>query len=182
MTPQEHATLTAAYHLLGSLLNQAPVPTVVGASAQDRTLPIPGVATPAPARVLEIADDLDTEWGDPVVFKDPPRWKGESFAGRHFSECSPEFLDVLAGFLQWKGEQQDKNGEKDSKDRPRSFYSFKDAARARGWAQRIRAQGPAVRETARTSSASARANAAPRPLPHDHTRGDAFEGPDDVPF
>ena len=83
--------------------------------------PSAGVTTTAgPAQGVCASDaDLDGEYGDPEIRKDPPRWTGESFATRHYSQSTPEFLDNLAGFIDWK--------------------AGKDAARARGWAKRLRA-------------------------------------------
>ena len=46
--------------------------------------------------------EMDGQYGNKPVFKDPPRWKGESFKGRPLSECSAEFLDEMASFCDWK--------------------------------------------------------------------------------
>lgn len=87
-----------------------------------------------------IADDadLDSQWGDPEIRKDPPRWDGPSFAGCRYSECTPEYLETLAGFLDWKADRDEEEGRVTSKGKPTAPYSRKDAARARGWAKRIR--------------------------------------------
>lgn len=82
--------------------------------------------------------DLDGPHGDQVVRKDPKRWPTEngSFVGCKWSECPPDYLDVLAGFREWQAQQDDKKGDDDSK-RKASFARL-DAKRMRGWAQRKR--------------------------------------------
>jgi len=88
-----------------------------------------------------IADDreLDSKMGDPFVRKSPPRWTGTSFDGEPFSRCSPEFLDELAGFKEWCAAKNE--NDPDEKRRKYAGYDLKDAARARGWAARIRKGG-----------------------------------------
>ncbi len=86
-------------------------------------------------------DELDSTYGDPVVRKDPGRWRGESMAGRKFSQCTPEYLEELAGLFDWRGDQDDKSNAVDAKGNPKSKWSRLDAARARGWARRLRASG-----------------------------------------
>src|SRR5262245_48384247 len=46
----------------------------------------------------EIASDadLDSARGDPEVRFIPKRWSGADMKGKRFSECEPEFLDMLA--------------------------------------------------------------------------------------
>lgn len=81
--------------------------------------------------------DLDSQYGDPSIKKkDPPRWDGPSFVGKKYSECSPEYLDCLAGFLDWKAEKDAEKGTEDGN--KYAGYARKDAARARGWAKRKR--------------------------------------------
>jgi hypothetical protein len=75
--------------------------------------------------------DLDGPHGDPEVkAKDPRDWTGEPMKGRKFSECPADYLDLMAErFDFFAGKETD---EKKAK------YNRLDAARARGWAQRIR--------------------------------------------
>lgn len=88
------------------------------------------VATDALHAVASDAD-LDGQWGNPEVrAKDPRDWTGEPMKGRRFSECPAEYLDMLAArfdFFATKETDDKKIG-----------YAKKDAARARGWAKRIR--------------------------------------------
>jgi hypothetical protein len=84
--------------------------------------------------------ELDSDFGNPAVRKDPKRWNADvngSYAGCSFSECPPDYLDCLADLFDWMGDQDDKSG-KLYKDKPASIYKRKDAARARGWSQRKR--------------------------------------------
>lgn len=92
----------------------------------------------APATTGAIApdSDLDGQWGDPDVRKDPPRWNGPSYAGRRYSQCPPEYLDVLASLFDWKAGKDDEKGTDEGK--KYAGYARKDAARARGWAKRLR--------------------------------------------
>lgn len=89
-----------------------------------------------------IADDrdLDGDYGDPTIKFDPKEkyWQGESFVGFRFSECSAEYLDAMAKYLDacaW-GLRKDNDPDKAKK----AGYKEKDAARARGWAIRVRAK------------------------------------------
>lgn len=108
-------------------------------AAQDAKLATLLLRTQAPigtggAAAVAIAPDidLDGQWGDPVIkAKDPRDWHGPSQAGKRFSECSAEYLDLLAArfeFFNGKEPDETKRG-----------YNTRDAARARGWAARIRA-------------------------------------------
>jgi hypothetical protein len=93
------------------------------------------------AASIDVADDqdLDGKYGDPKVNFNPRDWRGDSIKGARYSECPAEFLDLLASALDYFARKADENGETASNGKPKSFYSKKDAARARGWAKRIRA-------------------------------------------
>jgi len=98
----------------------------------------PGASSASP-RAIEAAPDreLDSERGDPTIGKDPPRWGkdgGAPMVGRTYSECSPDFLDCLASFLEWK--VQNPLPDRDPK---YADYDRRDCARALGWARRLRA-------------------------------------------
>lgn len=82
--------------------------------------------------------DLDGQYGDPLVKKDPKRWDASqgSYAGCHYSECPPEYLDVVAEFKDWQAMMDEKKGTED--DKRKAHFNRLDAARARGWAQRLR--------------------------------------------
>lgn len=84
-------------------------------------------ATPsAPSNV-----DLDSDYGNFVVKKNPPRWKGRDYSGKRLSETEPDFLDALAAFKQWAA-SKDREAGKDPK------WAELDRERAAGWAARLR--------------------------------------------
>lgn len=92
--------------------------------------------------------DLDSQYGDPVVKSCPKRWTGENFAGRRYSETSPEFLECVAEFKDWQAGKDDEADAKDANGRPKSYWPKMDAARARGHAKRLRERGPAAAQRA----------------------------------
>lgn len=99
-----------------------------------------------------IADDrdLDGSHGDVTIRYDPKEkyWTGDSYAGYRFSECPPEYLDAMAKYLDACAYMAEKDP--DEKRRKSAVYKRKDAARARGWARRIRENGgqaPAPQQT-----------------------------------
>lgn len=88
-----------------------------------------------PATLVASSDDLDGKYGDPQVFKDPPRWTGGvSYAGRKYSLCPPEYLDELASFLEWKALRDEASPDREKI----AAFNRRDASRARGWAARHR--------------------------------------------
>lgn len=95
----------------------------------------PDTSRPALASEAE----MDGQWGNPEVRKDPPRWKGDTHHGMRFSECSVDYLDEAAKFNDWLADRFDEEGKKDDKGRPMAYWKRKDAALARGWAARKRA-------------------------------------------
>lgn len=104
-------------------------------AARAAPAPSPAAVQSAPAGGgVAPARDLDGKYGNPIVRKDPPRWGGESCKGRPFSECPADYLDELAGFLDWRAEREAEQPEKAKYAR----FSRADAARARGWAARAR--------------------------------------------
>ena len=116
---------------------------------------------PAAASSPGVADDadLDSEWGDEVIKKDPKRWiekGGESFAGCRMSECPPDYLMAVASLFDWMADQDEKKGKtyvnkKTGKEQPTAPFSRKSAARARGWAKRNKDKAPAPAPTQATA-------------------------------
>jgi hypothetical protein len=83
--------------------------------------------------------DLDSQYGDPEVRKDPTRWiadGGKSFVGLRFSQCTPEYLDALASLKDWMADKDEQKGTEEGTKYAR--YGRLDASRARGWAERLR--------------------------------------------
>lgn len=92
----------------------------------------------APAVVANAAD-LDGQWGDPIVkTKDPRDWNGESQLGKPFSECPPVYLDLVASRLDFFAEKAEAENTLTSSGKPVAPFNRRDAARARGWAARLR--------------------------------------------
>lgn len=79
--------------------------------------------------------ELDAPDGDPVVRFAPNAWRGPVMVGKHYSECHPGFLDLLATALARMAERPKPGKEKYA-------ASNRDQARlARSWARRVRARG-----------------------------------------
>lgn len=88
-----------------------------------------------------IADDrdLDGKYGDPELKYLPRDWTGDpSFKGLRFSECPPELLDMVAESCEYSARKAAEKNEMTAKGKPVADYRRQDAARARGWAKRMR--------------------------------------------
>lgn len=79
--------------------------------------------------------DLDGQYGDPEVRFNPRDWAGDSQKGKPFSECPAAFLEMLAETLDYFAEKKSQGTEDEKK---KAGYDRRDAARARGWALRMR--------------------------------------------
>ncbi len=102
-----------------------------------------GGAPSASGASVATDDDLDSEWGDPLVKKDPKKWienGGESYAGCRMSQCPSDYLRMLASLFDWmaaKDEEKKKTyTNKQGKEVPTAPFNRTAAARARGWAKR----------------------------------------------
>ena len=83
--------------------------------------------------------DLDGKYGNPTVkMKDPRDWSGPSMVGRTFSECPAEYLDLVAERFDYFAGKAEAENKMASNGKPEAAYKRLDAARARGWAKRIR--------------------------------------------
>lgn len=78
--------------------------------------------------------DLDSKYGDPVVKYMAKNWQGKDLTGWKFSDCPPEYLDMHAHMLDYFAKKDAANPEKAKN----AVWRAKDAARARGWAERLR--------------------------------------------
>lgn len=103
-------------------------------AAANRRAAARGSDTAPPPDHAPAADDrdLDGKYGDPQVRFLPRDWAGEDFKGCNFSTCPPELLDMLAKAFDYFAKKDTAAGD------PKAHYKLKDAARARGWAKRIR--------------------------------------------
>ena len=97
-------------------------------------------------RVQAASDsDLDGQWGNPEIRFDPKdkHWSGASYVGRRFSECPADYLDAMAKSLEASAYGLEKGAEEDPTDaeakRKKARFKRLDAARAKGWAARVRA-------------------------------------------
>jgi hypothetical protein len=93
--------------------------------------------------------DLDGKYGDPVVKFMPRDWTGPTFKGRRFSECPADLLDMFANTFDWFADQAERTNERTDRGKPVADFKRADAARARGWAKRIR-EGRHVRPAGAT--------------------------------
>ncbi|HEU4535336.1 MAG TPA: hypothetical protein VFS00_14510 [Polyangiaceae bacterium] len=145
-----------------------------------------GHTPPAPA-ALEV--DIDGPRGNPEVRFDPKRWEGPSYKGKTFSECDPDFLDMLAEAFEYFARKEDESGAVDKNGGPKSRWTRLDSGRARAWAKRLRGSHGGGHAGANGSSG---ANGARRPRPapapaappiDDFSAGfPAQEDDDDIPF
>lgn len=88
-----------------------------------------------------VADDrdLDGQYGDPVLKFTPRDWTGDPYKDRKFSECPADLLDLVAETLDYFAKKAEEKGEKTSGGKDVAPFKRLDAARARGWAARVRA-------------------------------------------
>lgn len=97
-------------------------------------------AAARPATPTIAADaDLDGKYGNPLLKFKPRDWTGPSFKDRRFSECPAVLLDLVAETCDYFAREAEKKDERTAKGHPVADYKRQDAARARGWAKRIRA-------------------------------------------
>lgn len=98
------------------------------------------IITDADVKSGKLADDadLDGKYGDPTVKFMPRDWTGEDFAGCHMSEMPAELLDRVAASCDYRAEKAERENTLTSGGKPVAPFNRKDAARARGWAKRIR--------------------------------------------
>jgi len=97
--------------------------------------------TPAPRAASSVStgdvkpapdSDLDSQYGDPEIKKDPTRWKGPSMVGKKLSQTTPEYCDAFMGLALWKVGKDMKAG-----DEKKAGYARRDAERALGWKLRL---------------------------------------------
>ena len=85
----------------------------------------------ASGNVASLAD-IQGQYGDIEIKKDPPRWKGKPMAPCRASQCPPEYLEIVADFLDWKADNPRPGKEK------YATYERRDAGRCRRWSIEIR--------------------------------------------
>jgi hypothetical protein len=82
--------------------------------------------------------DLDGQYGNPELKFMPRDWTGISYKGSRFSECPADLLEMIAETFDYFAQQAEANHEQTGSGKPVAPYKRQDAARARGWARRIR--------------------------------------------
>jgi hypothetical protein len=104
----------------------------------DATLKSMSRAAPVgPAQKAIAPDsDLDSQWGDEEIKFNPRDWSGQSCKGLKMSQCPAEFLEELAKVCDYFAVKNE--GVKTDSGKPKSDYDKRTAARARGWARRVR--------------------------------------------
>lgn len=111
------------------------------------TRPLAANASAGPANGTVASDrDLDGQYGNPEVKAKSPRdWTGDSQQGKRFSECPPDYLVLVADRLDYFAEQNEEHAadqQAPAEERQallkKAKYNRIDAARARGWAARLR--------------------------------------------
>jgi hypothetical protein len=140
-------------------------------------------ATPGAPAAVEA--DIDGPRGNPEVRFIPKRWEGPSYKGKTFSECDPDFLDMLAEAFDYFARKEDETGAVDKNGGPKSRWTRLDAARARAWAKRLRGGhvGGGGGGAAARKPRPAPAAAAAAPALDDFGAGfPAPEDDDDIPF
>lgn len=106
----------------------------------DASLKALVAAAPKPPPSIADDADLDGAYGNPTIkAKDPKDWKGATQIGHAFSECPPAYLDLIASRLEYFADQAEKDGKLTTSGKPVAPFNRRDAARARGWAARLRA-------------------------------------------
>jgi hypothetical protein len=108
---------------------------VTGAAPPQRQTVNAALGLPEPASDA----DLDSQYGDPEVRKDPKDWQGQTLVGAKYSQCPADFLKMLAGLLMWQARKDEEAGKVTAKGHPVADFKRKDAARALGWLRRIEA-------------------------------------------
>jgi hypothetical protein len=110
-----------------------------GAAASASALGVQGSAPSSGSGGGVASDrDLDSEHGDPEVRRDPKDtyWIGASYVGCRFSTCPPDYLDAMAKYKDACAYASEKEGKPEKQ--KYVAYDRRDAARARGWAARLR--------------------------------------------
>jgi hypothetical protein len=136
--------------------------------------------TPAAPTALEV--DIDGPRGNPEVRFTPKRWEGANYKGKTFSECDPDFLDLLAEAFDYFARKEDETGALDKNGGPKSRWTRLDAGRARAWAKRLRgSHGPS--NGSGNGPAARQARPAPAAATDEFSAGfPAQEDDDDIPF
>lgn len=108
-----------------------------------------GLGGPAGAGDIASDADLDGEYGNEQIRMNPRDWKGTPRKGERMAHCEPEFLELYALTMDWFASENEAKG-----NARKAKFDRLVAARARGWAKRLR-EGWTPPEPAKPAGASA---------------------------
>jgi hypothetical protein len=121
-----------AVELLRSIDKSLKMLVAIAQKRQTSTMPVNGSA-------IAPDSDLDSAFGNPAIkAADPRDWPGPSMKGKRYSECPPAYLELLANRYDYFATQAEINGTVTSSGKPKAPYDRREAARCRGWAQRLK--------------------------------------------
>lgn len=90
--------------------------------------------------------ELKGKYTDREVRKDPPKYTGPSCVGLKWSQCTPDYLDDLASFTEWRiGKEKEKPEAEQRRTQKGELawkYDERDAKLIRAWAMKLRIEGP----------------------------------------
>ena len=96
-------------------------------------------AAPVNGSTIAPDSDLDSTYGNPEVKFSPRDYSGtKDYKGLKMSQCSPAFLDALAASYDYFAQKNTLEGNMANNGKPKADYDRRSAARARGWAARLR--------------------------------------------
>ena len=93
---------------------------------------------------------LNNAWADKKITKDPPKWKGPTQVNRTYSKAPIEWLESMAGFLDWKAQKgrEEVPVRMNNKGKPWHESDTFEAKILRGWARRRAAKPTAPAKAA----------------------------------
>lgn len=97
-----------------------------------------GLARAAAPKPIASDAELDGQYGDPEIRFNPKAWTGSPIKGLRMSACPPAALDILADSFEWMADKNEAEKKVSTGGKPIAPMNRNDAARARGWARRLR--------------------------------------------
>lgn len=93
-------------------------------------------------RTIATDEELNhPKYGDPAIKTAPRDWTGPFRSGQHMSESDPQLLDLVAERYDYFAGKNDKERAVTERGVPKSKFDRAAAAKARGWAARLRKAG-----------------------------------------
>ncbi len=119
------------------------------AALESKLAAIAAVFTAGSSAGANVASDrdLDGKYGNEKIRFNPRDWDGRPYKGANMSQAEPDFLELYADAMEYFAGKEP--------DATKAGYNRKTAARARGWAERLRkGWKPAVRQAPPAAPAS----------------------------